>query len=386
MTQSSLPDGASSDLPSFIRNNLELLLDEWESFAHQIEPSPRSMSSKELRNRVRELLESISDDMMSEQSRGESTRKSRGELSENAPDLTATAREHGAQRSGHGFNLNEVVAEYRALRASVVRNWLRATEDEMATQIAQLVRFDEALDQSLTESIRRHHELETSSRDIFVGVLGHDLRNPLHAISAAAEVLSISNQAPDRDILDSISRNCDRMRSMIADLLDFARTRLGEGMPLTRRASSLDELCERLADDFRLRHPDRRIVVRCSGDLRGDWDVEQMERMLGNLVSNALEHGADDTPVTIQADGQGDGVVLGVHNEGNPIPQKMRGVIFDPLRRAAPDAESVSRRRPESMGLGLYIVREIALAHGGDVSFSSSPESGTRFEVAVPRR
>jgi PAS domain S-box-containing protein len=222
-------------------------------------------------------------------------------------------------------------------------------------------------------------------REQFIGMLGHDLRNPLNALSVSAQQLERRGGLDERQaqLTRRILTSTERMDRMIRQLLDFARTRLGGGIPVLRRPGDVFDVVRRTVDELRASHPGRVVVLEVRGDGRGGWDADRLEQAVGNLVANALKYSPEDSPVQVTAEGDGAGVVVHVHNEGAPIPPEELPHVFNAWRRGR-------RSHPESgaaagLGLGLYITRQIVQAHGGQVQVSSSAHSGTTFTVQLPR-
>jgi signal transduction histidine kinase len=214
-------------------------------------------------------------------------------------------------------------------------------------------------------------------RDRYIGVLGHDLRNPLAAIRMGLQLLLQSQTIGSRDrgrVMRMVG-TADRMHDMIRDLLDFTRTSVG-GFPHRPVATDLRRLCDAAVDELRAVHPERTITVDVSGDLTGVWDPDRLKQALLNLLGNAIDHGGDG-PVGIRIEGAGQDVVLTVHNDGEPIPASVLPVLFEPFRRG--DGS------PHGLGLGLYIVREIVRSHGGAIEVHSSAAEGTTFVSRWPR-
>jgi signal transduction histidine kinase len=169
---------------------------------------------------------------------------------------------------------------------------------------------------------------------------------------------------------------------MIHDLLDFTRSRLGAKLVVAAEPCDLAIVCRSIADETRSGHADRQVSVESSGDCVGCWDCERMAQLVSNLVGNAVQHGHPNTAVTITIAGDDpDSVTLLVENQGDVIPAERRSSMFDPLNRD----RQAERSRSESLGLGLYIAKEIGLAHGGDIRLVRSDPSGTVFEVRLPR-
>ncbi|GEL73021.1 hypothetical protein MVI01_48050 [Myxococcus virescens] len=220
-------------------------------------------------------------------------------------------------------------------------------------------------------------------REQFLGVLGHDLRNPLQAISGnAALLLRYGGLAePQRKAVNRISISADRMARMINDLLDFTRTRLGGGYPLTRARVNLHEVLRQVVEELEVAHPMRRFELALSGNGWGEWDADRIAQAASNLVGNAVQYSPEDTSVSVSVRDVEGGVRMEVHNWGLPIPQERLPHIFDPFVRAQ-DMRSAQRN---GLGLGLYITHEIVRAHGGLVQVTSTPEEGTRFWLCLPR-
>lgn len=175
------------------------------------------------------------------------------------------------------------------------------------------------------------------------------------------------------------------MGGMINDLLDFTSTGLGAAMPLGPAAMDLGPLCREVVDETRAAHLARPVCFEAQGDLSGDWDAARLRQVVSNLVGNAFQHGAQDRPVALTASSKGADVVLEVRNEGPPIPPADMATLFDPLvRGSAPEGQ---KHRPSgSIGLGLYIARQVMAAHGGAIDVTSSADAGTVFTVRLPRR
>ncbi|NMO19192.1 response regulator [Pyxidicoccus fallax] len=222
-------------------------------------------------------------------------------------------------------------------------------------------------------------------REQFIGMLGHDLRNPLNALSMSAQQLQRRGGLDERQasLTTRILTSAERMDRMIRQLLDFARARLGGGIPVMRMPCDLFDVVRRTVEELRASHPGRVVQLEVLGDGRGEWDGDRLEQALGNLLANALKYSPADTPVTVQAEGGPQGAVLRVHNQGAPIPAEELPYVFSAWRRG-----HKARREGGSaagLGLGLYITHQIARGHGGDVEVSSSAPGGTTFTVRLPR-
>lgn len=227
-----------------------------------------------------------------------------------------------------------------------------------------------------------------SFREQLLAVLGHDLRNPLSAISASAFLLTRAEGVGERErqAVERIRRSGARMARLIDDILDFARSRLGGGIPVTRQHMNMAEICKAALEELQVTFPERQLLFEVRGDASGEWDPDRVAQVLSNLVFNALQHGREDSPVRTTVRDAGTHVLLEVFNEGDPIPEELLPRIFDPFKRRPEDQRPhEGKSGARSLGLGLHIVRQIALAHGGDVEVSSTASGGTCFTVRWPR-
>lgn len=384
-------------LAEFILDNIEPILMEWEKFARSLLPGTH-MTIVALRDDAGSILRATVRDMQNRQSLEEQSNKSKGDggAATRASDRLDDASElHGVERVGAGFHITEVVSEYRALRASVLRLWRQSLPQPNPNDIHDITRFDESLDQSLARSVGSYSKRIDESRQMFLAILSHDLRNPLHTIRMAANVVAIQNRNPSTaSALDLIAKNTDAMMQLISDLIDFSSSGLGRAMPLHRGPVDLDELCREVIDSCHAMYPGRTMRFHSHGDVNGVWDAGRVRQVIFNLMGNALQHGSPDGPVDLSVTSKGtasDGfgpegscVALSVHNEGAPIPPELLPTICDPLKRYA-TREAAEQRAPGSIGLGLYIVREIVVAKGGTLTVTSTAEAGTTFTVRIPR-
>ena len=216
----------------------------------------------------------------------------------------------------------------------------------------------------------------------FVAMLGHDLRNPLAAINMGIGLLRRDPAGPlAKRTLDRIASSTRRMTRMVEQILDLSRARLGGGIAVDPAPMDLRAMLTAVTDEVRAAHPDRVLDVQCPA-ISGIWDRDRLEQVFSNLVSNAIHHGHADSPIRIVAGQDADRVHISVHNEGPPIPDLMRAMLFDPFRRGDRDA---SASKSSGLGLGLFISRELVLAHGGDIDVHSTAIGGTTFRVTLPR-
>lgn len=237
----------------------------------------------------------------------------------------------------------------------------------------------------ITEERRAHEELRRRSEfeQQLVGIVSHDLRNPLAAISMSVGLLEKKGELSDgqRRTLRRMGQASERAARMIRDLLDFTKARLGGGIALHRRPTDLGEVVTQVLDEVQVAHPGRHVEVDVSPGVRGEWDPDRIAQVLTNLLSNALTYSPGHAPVKVRAFAEGGQVLLSVYNGGAPIPRELLSRLFEPLTRGTLQEGPSSR----SIGLGLYIVRDIVRGHGGGVEVVSSEEHGTTFTVHLPR-
>jgi signal transduction histidine kinase len=362
-------------LSAFIRDHQEQIVSEFAVFARTLMPPGANMSEAELRDHAEEVLTAVLEDIATPQSAAEQSRKSQGHGS--AQMMKASGKLHADDRLQHGFTFQSVLAEFRALRATV----LRLYEESGQSDLADARRFNEAIDEAMAESLGRFAVQADLFRDQFIGILSHDLRTPLGAVTAGAALLAVPEDNPERRgrVATRIMNSAKRMERMIRDLLDLTRTRLGGSIPLRRRSVSLHQVCEDAVAEVGAGDPDAAVRLLVTEDLRGEWDPDRLTQVVANLVGNAIQHG-NGTAITLTGQERGDSVTLAVHNQGPPIPSAVLPFVFEPLARGRTE-EGAS----QSIGLGLFIARAIVSAHGGDIEVSSSADAGTTFTIRLPR-
>ena len=373
-------------LAQFITENLEEILLEWEAFAASILAPGQIMTSLALRDHATQILQAIAEDIEEGQSELEQAYKSKGYV-RIAESTRTAAMTHGALRYLAGFDLRQLAAEYRALRASVLRLWLkRGVSGENA--LYEMTRFNEAIDQALAESIANYSNEVALSRDTFLAILGHDLRSPLAAIANSSLYLRSPGLLPLGGPLDAakrIDRSSAKMSAMIRDLLEYTRTRLGRAIPVSPQAVSMEQICALALDEIRAVHPERMFTLETSGELNGEFDSERLQQVLSNLLNNAVRRGARSHPITLSAHGEADRITVQVKNYGRRIPPDQLQVIFNPLVQIPSGLVDEDSTPSTSLGLGLYIAHEIVAMHGGTMAVESSDEDGTVFSARLPR-
>ena len=373
-------------LAKFIHENIDAILAEWESFALTLHPAAETMTALALRNHAKEILLAMARDLEAAQTDAQQTDKSKGWAPVLEGKETAAAT-HGALRHLVGFDLRQLAAEYRALRASVLKLWREHQSMQEDPMLTEITRFNEAVDQALAESIASYSDEVANSRDTFLAILGHDLRSPLSAVSMSAQYLATSGKvvAEGQPALVRIRRSVLTMSLMIKDLLEYTRARLGKRIPVTPLAYDVGQVCEAAHDEVLAAHPDRVFDLEMDGDLRAEVDPARLGQVLSNLLNNAIQYGALGFPITLSARGERDIVVIEVKNQGPAIPEDALQVIFNPLVQLRTEHGGSPDPLSTSLGLGLFIAREIVMGHGGTLKVESSSPEGTVFRVALPR-
>ncbi|WP_175821478.1 sensor histidine kinase [Burkholderia sp. BCC0419] len=369
-------------LADFIVRNMEPILVQWEAFAATLLPAARNMNSLGLRDHAREILTAVAKDIATPQTRQAQYEKSLGRAPEPVNTRETAAQTHAVLRARGGFNINQLAAEYRALRASVLRLWIDASQPGPA-DMDDVIRFNEAIDQALAESVAFFTEQVEQARNLLLGMLSHDMRTPLQTIQLTASYLAALHAGEEvSDAAARLIRSGGRMQGLLDDLCDFNRTQLGLGINVVPSDIDLAHVLVNVVDELRASHPDREITVDMRGDLRGDWDDRRMQQLLSNLVGNAVKYGARDTPVRVVAASIGAEVVIEVGNSGPAMDPRTLDRIFDPLERG----DDRTRRTGDDagLGLGLFIAREIANAHRGRIDVRSD-QTETVFAVRLPR-
>jgi len=370
-------------LSELILKEKESILRDFEEFARTHTSPGKSMDVEALRDHAAGMLEAIAHDLEQPQTAAQQESRAKGEaLREPGPATAAEA--HGVDRAHSGFSLEEAFGEYRALRASVMRHWDAVETTLPGAEVADVVRFNEAIDRAIAESVLEYSKAVARYRDMFLAVLGHDLRSPLNTIISAADFLNDKGDLSERDrrVAKAVRGSGERMRALIDDLLDFASSQLGQEITLRPAAADVGEIVNDLVQEAETTDPEQELRTTLEGDLTGEWDVRRLRQALSNLLDNALQYADAGSLISVSASAAaGDGeVVVEVHNEGAPIPAEARDQIFAPFRRGC-STESV-----HGLGLGLYIAKRMAEAHGGSVDVESSREEGTTFTVRLPRR
>jgi signal transduction histidine kinase len=373
-------------LSQFINGHSAEIIAEWESFARTQLPAAAGMSDLALRNHAEPILKTIARDIDTEQNAGQQYQKSRGQTLE-AGGTESAASTHGTLRHASGFTLLQLTAEFRALRATVMRLWLPKNNQSPEATTNDIVRFNEAIDQALAESVVTYSGRVARTRDMFLAILGHDLRGPLATMAVAGELLQRPDLADDSrlEVGAKVDRSATLMRGMIDDLLGFARIQLGSAIPVKTALVDLREICKTAIENSSAVYPDCPFLFNAEGDLTGLFDGLRLHQLVTNLLLNAAQYRAKDSQVVVSGAGDPDMVTLCVHNQGPVIPEESIEAIFTPLSQLSGDGQNDSRPKT-SLGLGLFVAREIASAHGGMITVKSNDLEGTEFTVRLPRK
>lgn len=378
-------------LHRFISANMETILQAWENFARANQPADADLKKKELRDHARDLLEHIVRDMTRAQVESQRTihpaGESPGPSSDSDPDTPAQA--HADERLDAGFPVRLLVAEYRALRASVLRLWFSDEafgKNGRQEDMEDLIRFNEGIDRALADSVERYADAVIENSGIFIGMLGHDLRSPLQVLSFGATKLKKMEDAgaPVNPLGPVMLASVKRMKLMLDNLMDFAESRIGGGLRLNLDEADLAVLALELVEEFRSVHLDHDFQLQVSGNCIGRWDAVRIGQVCQNLISNAVQHGAAEGEIVMLCEGSEDSVTLKVKSDGEPIPEARHKEIFEiSNRNHTNQANQANRNR--NLGLGLYIVKELVTAHKGEIHLERSAVAGNSFMIVLPK-
>lgn len=260
------------------------------------------------------------------------------------------------------------VALTQAPSAPEEQEWLLSALADQAAVALEKTRLDETAE----------------FRERLIGIVSHDLRNPISAILLGASSLLRREGLDEKATRTAlrIQTSAERASRMIRDLLDYTQARLGGGIHVERGPMDLHAVVRQVVEELEIAHPERTLEVRHEGNAQGEWDVDRLAQVVSNLLSNALHYSPEGTPVSVRTQGGAQEVTLAIHNEGPPIPIAQQANIFQPMQRASSDTNSANR----SVGLGLYIVKHLVQAHGGSIQVESAETKGTTFTVRLPRR
>jgi sigma-B regulation protein RsbU (phosphoserine phosphatase) len=286
------------------------------------------------------------------------------------------------RKDGSRFWANVTITALREPGSGALIGFAKVTRD-----LTERVRNESTLRQLAAEKAAHAEKARIQEfQERFVAILGHDLRNPLSAIDMGTALLrqraASQNDETMARVVDRMKSSTRRMSRMIEQILDLTRSRLAGGLEIKRETIDLCPTITGIVDEIRTAHPTREIHVRCPKTASGSWDRDRLEQVFSNLIGNAVHHGDRERPITIDVREEGPDLVVAVHNEGPPIPETVQADIFSPFRRGERDSKTADTA---GLGLGLFISRELIIAHGGDIDVRSTSTEGTTFQVRLPR-
>lgn len=373
---------AGPRLAEFLQDHASEILQAWDEFAATVSHEGKTLDQAALRDHAAEILKTIALDLAQPQTALQQDEKGKGRAPRASSDTPAET--HADTRMVAGFAVDAMITEYRALRASVLKIWARAGGGTAPRDLTDLTRFNEAIDQSIAESVARYTRQTGTATELFIGILGHDIRNPLSTILTSSEVLVRTGQLTVKAAAP-ITNAAIRIKGIIEQVVDFSRVQSNGVMPVHRVPGNLAEQLAKVVEEAQVRHPARTLRLECSGDFNGAWDEGRMGQLLSNLLANALLYGAPDREVSVRMWGTPAQVCFSVHNHGDPIPAAEQHRIFQPLERGLQKRGEAPGPQAQGLGLGLYICREIVRAHGGSLHVDSDAAAGTTFTVSLPR-
>lgn len=369
-----------SGLADFIEQHLDSIVAQAVEFAESVTVgSP--LDADELRDHLPDIVQAIVTDLRTPQTPAQEIEKALGRAPVAVGAARSAAGTHALHRAHSGYSISNLVSEYRALRASVLRLWAQDTRSVAAPD--EITRFNEAIDEAIAESVTYYSAEVERWRNIFLGVLGHDLRSPLSAIVMTSELIShMAVDAPIANAAQRLIRSGERMRELLDNLLTYNRAQMGIGFEVERAQVDLVHACLEEVEMLRTSIPDAHIAFDAPASLAGSFDAGRIREALANLVVNASKYGTRGEEICVELRDEGDVVELAVSNAGEPIARETFELMFEPLRRgglSGGDAEHAS------LGLGLFIVSQIAQAHGGRIT-GESADGKTIFRLRLPKR
>lgn len=369
-------------LSDFIRGASDEIVAHAVAFARTLPPLANvSIDVAVLSNHLPGVLKAIAIDLEQPQTRQEGITKSEGLAT--AVTGETSAQTHGRMRAEVGLSVAQVVAEYRVLRAVVMRLWGEAGRLNNAAAFNDLLRFNEAMDQAIAESIAFHVAEVDRWRATLLAVIGHDLRTPLGTVLMATDSLAMmAGDGPLAAPAGVLRRGAGRLAALLDSLLEYNNVQLGAGMSLHPHRVDLDPASCAEVEMLRAALPEVTITCEMSGPMVGLFDENRIREAISNLVANAAQYRTPSTPIQVVGEGHSDHVTLSVVNQGPPIPTEVLETFFQPLRRRDTGERHGPRR---NLGIGLFIVREIARAHGGTVT-AEARDGRVSFVMQLPKQ
>lgn len=369
-------------LSDFIGSSMEAILQSWENYARSVETDLPKQDAAGLRDHAEKILRTAAADMRTAQTRQQQSEKAQGRGPGNSSDTAAQS--HAVARLIAGFSMDQMVSEYRALRASVLSLWLTQESFAEAQHVQDMIRFNEAIDQAISESIAAYGLAVESTRKMVLAVLGHDLRSPLGAILMAGDLIQRQQGLDEKGkvLANQVCTSARRANVMINDLLDLARCNLGTGIPVHLQRAELNAICRAVVEELRTAFPLASILLDEQVHIIGQFDPDRISQVFSNLIGNAVRYGDSTAPIKITVDKVQGVPRVSVKNSGEPIPPEVMPYIFKPEGRYS-SYSSGKRSAVAGLGLGLFIASEIVASHGGRIEVESTKEGGTTFEVIL---
>lgn len=375
-------------LADFISTQAESILHEWECFARTMKPAADNMTSKELRNHAAIMLKIIAKDLRTSQSPEEQVEKSHGEEPGEHEDAG-----HGVARHESNFTIEQVVSEYRALRSSVLRLWAQSLPLTGTTDIGDIIRFDESIDQLLAASVFTYaaaklnaEEIERDRRSKFLAMLGHELRNPLSPISSAAAILkrAKTDHPVINNVSDVIARQVAHMASLVDDLLDVSRVTRGMievTLEVVDIRQVIDHAIEQVSPQISARHQKLDVTIPSEPTVV-QADKKRVVQIISNLLANAAKYTPEGGHLRLKTVQLENEIVISVEDNGVGMAPEFVPQAFELFAQA----ERTSDRKQGGLGLGLALVKNLVELHGGQVACSSEGlGKGSQFTVRLPR-
>ena len=374
-------------LADFIRQHSEAIASEWETFARSCEPAAVTMNVSQLRNHILPLLRFVAQDMESAQTPLEQSEKSRGrqKIHENESE----AEKHAALRVIDGFTADQVVAEFRALRASILRLWM-ALNPGYKVDLSEVVRFNEAIDQMLSESIVRHAALEASARerakrrDAFLATLSHELRNPLSALSNAVSVV-VQIGSPDARLNSAhqiMSRQRRHLKRLVDDLLDLARISSNR-IALVPQLADLRDCVKDAVDANATGLKDKGQTLKLAipdGPVMGRVDVTRIVQVISNILNNAGKFSPPGSTIELSLRRNDDSAIVEISDDGEGIDALQLQDLF--VEFSSNHERNLGKI---GLGIGLNIAHKMIELHGGTLTaMSDGKGKGAKFRAVIP--
>ena len=368
----------------FIKTHKDDITDEWVKFARDNVSGVNKLKLEEVRDHIKQMLDRIVLNMETSETDAQQEEKSKGNKKMQSGESEA-ANQHGEQRADVGFSIMELSSEFRALRASVLRLWEAKSKGEKSeTDFQDMIRFNEAIDELWMLSIKRFDQKVDESKNWFMGILGHDLRNPLAAISGVQSILKLSKNLSEkeRSLIGRSDSSVKRMKELINNLLELTSLRLGSGMSINKTQVDLSKQSEKIVQELQLSYPEADLNIESPGPVQGEWDVMRLDQLMTNLITNAIRYGKPGGTVTVGISAKGNEAIFKVHNEGPPLSAKIKEMISTGIFTK----NNGDPTNKDSYGLGLYIVKAIVDGHKGKIKVTSTEKTGTTFNIILPRQ